>query len=72
MTELLEQAVEKAKNLPDSGQDAIAAMILEELEDEAKWEKRFSVSKDSLAKLASEAMEEDRREETEELDPDSL
>jgi len=72
MTELLEQAVEKAKNLPDSEQDAIAAMILEELEDEAKWEKRFSVSKDSLAKLASEAMEEDRREETEELDPDSL
>ena len=72
MTELLEQAVEKAKNLPDSEQDAIAAMILEELEDETKWEKRFSVSKDSLAKLASEAMEEDRREETEELDPDSL
>ena len=72
MTELLEQALEKAKNLPDSEQDAIAAMILEELEDEAKWEKRFSVSKDSLAKLASEAMEEDRREETEELDPDSL
>lgn len=72
MTELLEQAVEKAKNLPDTEQDAIASIILEELEDEAKWERRFSVSKDSLAKLASEAMEEDRRGETKELDPDSL
>lgn len=72
MTKLLEQAVEKAKNLPDSEQDAIASIILEELEDEAKWERRFSVSKDSLAKLASEAMEEERRGETKELDPDSL
>lgn len=72
MTKLLEQAVEKAKNLPDSEQDAIASIILEELEDEAKWERRFSVSKDSLAKLASEATEEDRRGETKELDPDSL
>ncbi len=72
MTKLLEQAVKKAKNLPDSEQDAIASIILEELEDEAKWEKRFSDSKSSLARLASEAMEEGRRGETKELDPDSL
>ncbi len=72
MTKLLEQAVKKAKNLPDSEQDAIASIILEELEDEAKWEKRVSDSKSSLARLASEAMEEERRGETKELDPDSL
>ena len=72
MTKLLEQAVKIAKNLSDSEQDAIASIILEELEDEAKWEKGFVASKDSLAKLASEAMEEERRGETKELDPDSL
>lgn len=34
MTELLEQAIAKVKNLSDSEQDSIAAMILEELEKE--------------------------------------
>ncbi len=69
MTKLLEQAVKKAKNLPDSEQDAIASIILEELEDEVRWEKGFTASKDVLAKLASEAMEEERRCETKEFDP---
>lgn len=72
MTKLLEKAVEKAKNLPDSEQDAIASIILEELEDEVRWEEKFSASKDALAKLAAEAMEEDERGETQELDHDSL
>lgn len=72
MTKLLEEVLEKTKNLPDSEQDAIASIILEELEDEARWEKKFTGSKDALARLASEAMEEERRGETKELDPDSL
>ncbi len=36
MTELLEKAIAKLKTLPPSEQDAIAAMILEELEDEIR------------------------------------
>jgi len=72
MTRLLERAVEKARKLSDSEQDAIAALILEELEDEIGWEKAFARSQDTLAKLAEEAMAEDRAGKTEELDPDRL
>ena len=72
MSELLEHAVEKARKLPDAEQEAIATIILEELEDEARWEEAFARSQDVLAKLAAEAMEEDRKGETKELDPDSL
>lgn len=72
MSELLERAVEKARKLPDAEQDAIAAIILEELEDEARWEQAFSKSQDALAKLAAEAVEEDKKGETKELNPDSL
>ena len=72
MSELLEHALEKARKLPDAEQDAIGAIILEELEDEARWEQAFAKSQDALAKLAAEAMEEDGRGETKELDPDSL
>jgi len=72
MSKLLERAMKRARRLPDAEQDAIATIILEELEDEARWEQAFSKSQDALAKLAAEAMEEDRKGETKELDPDSL
>ena len=72
MSELLERAVEKARSLPDAEQNVIAAIILAELEDETHWKQAFSKSQDALAKLAAEAMEEDRKGETKELDPDLL
>jgi len=72
MTKLLERAVEKARKLPDPEQNSIAAIILEELEDEIHWEKAFARSHDALAKLAKEAMAEDKAGKTEELDPETL
>ena len=72
MTELLEQAIARLKTLPSSDQDAIAAMILEELEDEARWDEAFAKSQDVLAKLADEAMAEYRAGKTQVLDPDTL
>lgn len=72
MTELLEQAIARLKTLPSSDQDAIAAMILEELEDEARWDETFAKSQDVLAKLAGEAIAEYRAGKTQALDPDTL
>ena len=72
MTELLNQAVARIKNLPDNEQDAIATIILEELEDEMKWEQAFSDSQDLLAELAVEAMTEYRAGKTQELDIEKL
>ncbi|MBW4668825.1 MAG: hypothetical protein KME60_15720 [Cyanomargarita calcarea GSE-NOS-MK-12-04C] len=72
MTELLEKAIAQLKNLPASEQDAIAAMILEELEDEVLWDAAFAGSQDALAKLGAEAMAEYHAGKTQELDPDRL
>ena len=72
MTKLLARAVKKVKALPASQQDAIAALILDELQDEAQWDKAFAGSPAALAKLASEAAEEDRARKTKPLDPDKL
>lgn len=75
MTELLERALEKAKALPEAEQNSLAALILEqieEIEDEARWDAAFAGSADVLAKLAAEAMAEDRAGLTEPLDPDNL
>lgn len=72
MTELLEQAIAKLKTLPASEQDALAAMIMEEIEDEIRWDEAFANSQDALAQLASKAMAEYRAAQTQELDPETL
>jgi hypothetical protein len=68
MTKLLEKALEKVSSLPQDEQDAIAAQILAELEDEAAWETRFARQKRKLRRLADEALAEHRRGETCSLD----
>ena len=72
MTELPEQAIAQLKTLPANDQDEIAAIILEELEDEVRWDSTFAKSQDVLAKLAAEAMAEYRAGKTQELDPETL
>lgn len=72
MTEVLEQAIAKLKTLSANEQDAIAALILEELEDDILWDKAFKQSQDALAFLAAVAMAEDRAGKTQQLDPEKL
>ncbi len=52
MTQLLEKVLTEVYKLPPEQQDAIAAIILEELEDEQRWDKAFAESQDQLAQLA--------------------
>jgi parvulin-like peptidyl-prolyl isomerase len=72
MTELLERAIAQLKTLPTDKQDAIATLILEELEDDQRWDESFASCPDLLANLAAEAMAEYRAGKTQELDPETL
>jgi hypothetical protein len=72
MTELLERAISRLQALPESEQNAIASIILEEIEDERHWDDSFSRSPDILAKLAASAMAEYHAGETQELNPETL
>jgi len=72
MTQLLETALERVRQLPQEGQDAIAAIILEELEDETRWQAAFARSQDTLAELGREALAEHRAGLSRPLDPDNL
>lgn len=72
MTELLERAIAKVKMLSEHEQDTFAALILEEIEDEARRQKAFANSQDALARLAAEALAEDRAGKTQPLDIDAL
>jgi hypothetical protein len=58
MTRLLEQALGEVAKLPAPEQDAVAALVLEELASEKRWSESFAKSQDALAKLAEEALAE--------------
>ncbi|MDB9414700.1 hypothetical protein [Microcystis aeruginosa] len=72
MTERLEQAIAQLKTLSTAQQEAIATLILAELEEEKRWDDSFTRSPNLLAKLAAEAMAEHRSGKTQELDPETL
>ena len=61
MTKFLKEILAKLSELPPERQDELAAWLLAELEDEARWAKSFAESQDALARLANEALEEFRR-----------
>ncbi len=72
MTTRLEQAFTEASKLPPKEQDALADWVLAELRSEKKWDKLFANSQEELSKLASEALAEHHRGQTQELNPDQL
>jgi hypothetical protein len=69
MTSLLEKALREAARLPEPEQDRIARLILDEIEDEARWQSSFAKSQDQLAALADAAREEIARGDVRDEDP---
>ena len=58
MTQLLDKALSEIAKLKASEQDAVAALVLEELASEERWSSSFAESQDLLATLAEEALAE--------------
>jgi hypothetical protein len=72
MTTLLKKVFEQVQALPDDEQDAIAARILEELEDDRRWDELFARSPHVLQAMADAALADLRSGNTEPLDLDKL
>lgn len=72
MPELVQKAFAAIAQLPEADQEAIAAVILEEIASDERWQSAFARSADKLAALADEALAEYRAGKTKPLDPDTL
>jgi hypothetical protein len=74
MSELMEQAFQKARQLPEGDQEAIASIILQEIESEQRWGELFSYPKsaDLLSRMADEALVEVRAGRARKLDLNEL
>jgi hypothetical protein len=60
LTQLMEQAMDRASQLPEEDQDALAAILLREIESERHWDDLFSrpASVALLERMANEALAE--------------
>ena len=56
--------------LPPEEQDAVASLILEEIESEKRWDDLFAGSQGKLARLAEQAITEYKAGKTKPLDPE--
>jgi hypothetical protein len=72
MTRLLEEAIAKVRQLSETEQNAIARLVLDEVESERQWDERFANSTDKLRKLADKAWAEHEAGQSEDLDPEKL
>lgn len=67
MTQLLEKALSEVAKLPPSEQDALAAILLEEIASEQRWADLFARSQDVLGSMAEKALAEHRAGKTKPL-----
>ena len=58
MTQALSTAVGTAAQLPEEEQDALAAILLEEMESEERWSALFADSPNLLERMANEAIQD--------------
>lgn len=71
MTELLQQAFDRASELPESQRDEFARFLLAELDSERRWDELFSLpeSENLLDHLADDALAAHRAGRTRPLHP---
>jgi hypothetical protein len=67
MTQLLEKVLREIEKLPPAEQDAVAAIVLEELASEQKWTELFEKSQDVLSRMGEKAPDEHRAGKTKPL-----
>lgn len=72
MTKLLKKAIDSVRDLSPTEQDAIAQIMLDEIESERLWDQRFSQGHDGLNQLADKAWAEHEAGKSHPLDPDKL
>jgi hypothetical protein len=72
MTKLMEKAIEKLRAVPEPEQDAVAGFVLNQLEEDRRWDETSIKHADQLKELADEALEDFRAGRTTALDPERL
>ena len=74
MSQLMEQAIQKARELPEPEQEALASIMLQEMESERRWDELFArpESAELLSRMADKALADVKAGRVRPLDVDEL
>ncbi|HWP91957.1 MAG TPA: hypothetical protein VNN20_07155 [Thermodesulfobacteriota bacterium] len=72
MTTLLSKAIKKVEALPPELQDGIAKQIIEDIDNELKWQKTLDQPQSKLEKLAGKVLQESKAGKTKRMGFDDL
>ena len=72
MTTLLAQAIDQLQKCSPAEQDTIAALILQEIADDTRWEEAFAASRPEIEQLAERVRAKIRSGQTRDMRIDDL
>jgi hypothetical protein len=72
MSSIVEQAIERLRQMPEDRQDSLSRLVLQEIEEDERWMRSTDSNSEMLQRLIGEVIEADDRGECEILDPDQL
>jgi hypothetical protein len=72
MSDTLEHAIERLRQMPADRQDLLARLVLHEIEADERWLRSTESYADKLQGVVERVLEADDRGECEPLDPDQL
>jgi hypothetical protein len=72
MSQILNHAIERLRQMPEDRQDLLARLVLHEIEEDERWLRSTEAIAGKLRGLVQEVLDADDRGECEPLDPDLL
>jgi len=72
MTTPLEKAIERLQQMPVERQDALAALLIHEMDEDDRWSQSTAANEATLRGLVEDVLDASRRGQCEPLDPETL
>lgn len=72
MTRLMKDAMKRLEAMPESMQDSFAALLIREIEEDARWAETTRENQTTFRKIVDQVLTDDAEGLTEPLDPDRL
>ena len=72
MTKALEKVIERLQQMPEDRQDAFAALLLHEIDEDERWIQSTASNEKKLRGLVNDVLDADRRGDCKPLDPEQL
>ena len=72
MSQTVEDAIARLRQMPEDRQEKLAGLLLHEIEEDDRWLKSTAAHSDKLSGFVAEVLDADRRGESDPLDPETL